>query len=286
VYSDAPAAFGKEAAKSLAAFAEQATTSLFLLGRLQAQRSDTAYVTAFSHTIQASLRTVLPEVAGLELSGGSIASAPHAAVGGDWYDAFVLLDGSVGLVIGDVMGHGIEAVTAMAQVRTMVRTAAVSGLDPADVLRVTDELADQSGISETVTVFYANLHMEKAGMSLRYCNAGHPNPLLRTPEGEVTELKGGKRPLIGAIVPGAPNRLADVGTCDLAPNSLLLLYTDGLVEGRGRDENTAAAGLRERLAALGPEGSLEELCDQLLDPPNAKDDTTVFAIRIRGEQPT
>ena len=76
VYSNAPAAFGKEAAESLTAFAQQATTSLFLLGRLQAQRADTAYVTAFAHTIQASLRTVLPEVAGLELVGASMPSSP------------------------------------------------------------------------------------------------------------------------------------------------------------------------------------------------------------------
>ena len=142
VYSDSPEAFGVQSLVSLGAFADQATTSLFLLGELQEQRDDNAYVTAFSSTVQDSLRTVLPDVAGLELVGGSVPSAPHAVVGGDWYDALVLPDGSVGLVIGDVMGHGIEAVTAMAQLRTMVRTevgeATVEhrgGLGDADLLR-------------------------------------------------------------------------------------------------------------------------------------------------------
>lgn len=82
VYSDHPDAFGVEAMLSLGAFAAQATTSLFLLGELQEQRDDNAYVTAFSGIIQESLRTVLPDVPGLEMVGGSIPSAQHAAVGG------------------------------------------------------------------------------------------------------------------------------------------------------------------------------------------------------------
>ena len=286
VYSNAPAAFGKEAAESLTAFAQQATTSLFLLGRLQAQRADTAYVTAFAHTIQASLRTVLPEVAGLELVGASMPSSPHAAVGGDWYDAFVLLDGSVGLVVGDVMGHGIEAVTAMAQIRTMVRTAAMSGLDPAGVLRVTDQLANQSDISQIVTIFYGNLRTEETGMSLRYCNAGHPQPLVRTPDGAVTALTGARRQLIGAIVEGDAARVDDIATVDLPVESLLLLYTDGLTERRSVDADETTSELQRRMAAVDPGHSLDEFCQQLLDPPNQNDDTTVFAVRIRGGLPT
>ena len=105
MYSDSPEAFGVQSLVSLGAFADQATTSLFLLGELQEQRDDNAYVTAFASTVQDSLRTVLPDVPGLELVGGSVPSAPHAAVGGDWYDALRLPDGSVGLIIGDVMGH-------------------------------------------------------------------------------------------------------------------------------------------------------------------------------------
>lgn len=280
VYSSAPAAFDDEATHSLAAFAEQATTSLFLLGKLQAQRADSAYVTAFAHTIQASLRTVLPQVAGLELVGISMPSSPHAAVGGDWYDAFVLPDGSVGVVIGDVMGHGVEAVTAMAQVRTMVRTAAMAGLDPAAVLDLTDRLAHQSQITETVTLFYGHLRTENGRARLSYCNAGHPRPLLRTTDGTVTDLADGTRVLLGAIGTGDGIRPGDVGEVDVPAGSVLLLYTDGLIEREGA--NVDGIRVREVIADWSSDGSLEELCHRLLEPPSTNDDTTVFAVRLAG----
>lgn len=282
IYSNAPSAFDDEAVSSLAAFAEQATTSLFLLGELQAQRADSAYVTAFAHTIQASLRTVLPEVAGLELMGISRPSSPHAAVGGDWYDAFVLPDGSVGVVIGDVMGHGIEAVTAMAQVRTMVQTAAMAGLDPAAVLELTDHLAHQSRITETVTLFYGHLRTEGGRARLSYCNAGHPRPLLRATDGTVTDLGDGSRVLLGAIGTGVGEgtRPGDIGEVDLPAGSLLLLYTDGLVERDGADED--GTRVREVVARWPADGRLDALCHRLLEPSNTNDDTTVFAIRLAG----
>lgn len=279
VYSNAPAAFGQEAVSSLEAFAQQATTSLFLLGKLQAQRADSAYVTAFSHTIQASLRAVLPDVAGLELVGASVPWSAHAAVGGDWYDAFVLPDDSLGLVIGDVMGHGINAVTAMAQVRTMVRTAAWAGLDPAAVLNLTDQLADESGLSETVTVFYGNLRTEAAGMELRYANAGHPLPLLRTPDGSVTQLAEGGRPLIGAIGTGSASVPKNIGAIGFPPNSLLFLYTDGLVERPGVGDDVAVAALRRTLAGIDRSDTLDLLLRHILEEPSTTDDTTVFAVR-------
>ncbi len=282
VYSNAASAFGDAATRSLEAFAEQATTSLFLLGKLQAERAGSAYVTAFAHTIQASLRTVLPEVAGLELIGFSLPWATHAAVGGDWYDAFVLSDGSIGLVMGDVMGHGVEAVTAMAQVRTMVRTAAMAGLGPAAVLDLTDRLAHQSSITETVTLFYGHLRTDNGAAHLSYCNAGHPLPLLRAIDGTVTDLSGGTRVLLGAIGTGTgpDTRPDDIGEVDLPAGSLLLLYTDGLIEREGVDEDETLDRVRHVLADWDSEGSLASLCRELLDPPSTSDDTTVFVVRL------
>ena len=174
----------------------------------------------------------------------------------------------------------------MAQIRTMVRTAAMAGLDPAGVLRVTDQLANQGGISQIVTIFYGNLRTEETGMSLRYCNAGHPQPLMRTPDGAVTALTGARRQLIGAIVEGDAARVDDIATVDLPVESLLLLYTDGLIERRSVDADETTSELQRRMAAVDPGHSLDELCQQLLDPPNQNDDTTVFAVRIRGGLPT
>jgi putative methionine-R-sulfoxide reductase with GAF domain len=288
VYSDSPDAFGVEALLSLGAFADQATTSLFLLGELQEQRDDSAYVTAFSRTVQESLRTVLPEVAGLELVGGSVPSAPHAAVGGDWYDALVLPDGSVGLVIGDVMGHGIEAVTTMSQLRPMVRAGAWLGVSPGAVLDMTDELAQMAGITETATLFYGRLIREGSSAQLHYCNAGHLLPLLRMPDGTVTALEGGNRMLLGALNTGAaPSATASpTGVVELPAGSVLLLYTDGLVERASATLEEATAALCHTLAEFDATEPLEQLCQQLLAAPGARDDTTVFTVRTSGTWPS
>jgi serine phosphatase RsbU (regulator of sigma subunit) len=285
VYSDSPEAFGVQSLVSLGAFADQATTSLFLLGELQEQRDDNAYVTAFSSTVQDSLRAVLPDVAGLELVGGSVPSAPHAVVGGDWYDALVLPDGSVGLVIGDVMGHGIEAVTAMAQLRTMVRTGAWLGSSPDAVLDMTDKLAQLTGITETSTVFYGRLTHLGAGAQLHYCNAGHPHPLLRAPDGTVTPLDGGDRLLLGALNPVSdPAPTTTTGFAELVPGSLLVLYSDGLVERDSVTVEDATEALYRTMSAFGADTPLEQLCQGLLlETTGARDDTTVFAVRVTGD---
>ena len=283
VYSDSPEAFGVQSLVSLGAFADQATTSLFLLGELQEQRDDNAYVTSFSSTVQDSLRAVLPDVAGLELVGGSVPSAPHAVVGGDWYDALVLPDGSVGLVIGDVMGHGIEAVTAMAQLRTMVRTGAWLGSSPDTVLDMTDKLAQRIGITETSTVFYGRLTHLGASAQLHYCNAGHPYPLLRAPDGTVTALDGGGRLLLGALRAGDPAETTTTGFAELAPGSLLLLYSDGLVERDSVTVEDATEALCRTMSAFEADTPLEQLCrGLLLETTGVRDDTTVFAVRIAG----
>jgi Stage II sporulation protein E (SpoIIE)/GAF domain len=283
VYSDSPDAFGVAALLSLGAFADQATTSLFLLGELQEQRDDSAYVTAFSRTVQESLRTVLPEVAGLELVGGSVPSASRATVGGDWYDALVLPDGSVGLVIGDVMGHGINAVTAMSQLRPMVRAGAWLGVSPGAVLDMTDELAEVAGITETATLFYGQLVRDGSRAQLRYCNAGHLLPLLRMPDGAVTALDGGSRMLLGALNTGAaPATASPTGVVELPEGSLLLLYTDGLVERATATLEEATDALSRTLSEFDSKQPLERLCQQLLQAPGARDDTTVFTVRISG----
>ena len=279
VYSDAVDAFSVDTGSSLGAFAAQATTSLFLLGELQEQRDESAYVTAFAHTVQAQLRTVLPVVPGVELRGGSIPSASRAAIGGDWYDAFVLPDGALGLVIGDVMGHDIEAVAAMAQLRTMVRAGAWLGHAPNQVLAMADELIHNAGLAEIATAFYGRLTLTGSSAHLEYCNAGHLQPLLRDADGGVTALDGGARLLLGALGTGAPNLTSHNGHIDMATGSILLLYTDGLVEGSRDSFDDATENVIHRLSSFDPTAPLSELCDQLLHASDERDDTTVFTVR-------
>jgi hypothetical protein len=280
VYSDSPEAFNAGVGASLGAFAEQATTSLSLLGELQEQREDSAYVTAFTRTVQHSLRAILPEVDGLELMGGSVPSAAHASVGGDWHDAIVLPDDSVAVVIGDVMGHGIAAVTAMAQLRTMVRAGAWLGRTPAQVIAMTDELAELTGITETATLFFGRLSRTRSGARLEYCNAGHLHPLVRDADGLVRVLSGGSRMLLGALGTGTSPVPSLTASSELGAGSILLLYTDGLVERPGIDLDDATAQLGRTLSGFDPSASLQGLCRQLLDAPGARDDSTVFIVRV------
>ena len=280
VYSGSAEGFNGAAASSLGAFAAQATTSLLLLGELQEERDDHDYATAFSHTVESSLLAKLPEVAGLELVGRSVPMSPHATVSGDWYDALVLPNGSVGLVIGDVMGHDVEAATTMAQLRTMVRAGAWLGVPPADVLTMTDELAYLGGITETATLFYGQLGRRGADAWLEYCNAGHLHPLLRLTDGTVTVLDGGNRLLLGTLGTGAPVVQAHTAGVAMPAGSILLLYTDGLVERHGVGVQEATRQLIRSLAAFDDADSLKVLCRRLLEAPGGRDDTTVFAIRV------
>jgi len=279
VYSDSVNAFSAATGSSLGAFAAQATTSLFLLGELQEQRDESAYVTAFSRTVQDRLRTVLPEVPGLELVGGCVPAASRAAVGGDWYDALALPDEAVGLVVGDVMGHDIEAVTTMAQLRTMVRAGAWLGHPPDHVLAMVDELVHNAGLTEIATVFYGRLTRTDSSVQLEYCNAGHPQPLLRTVDGTVTALEGGSRVLLGTLGAGSPDVESYNAQVEMPPGSILLLYTDGLVERRGVSLDAATTHLIQTLSSFVPSAPLTELCEQLLASSNERDDTTVLAVR-------
>ncbi len=279
VYSDSVNAFSAAAGSSLAAFAAQATTSLFLLGELQEQRDESAYVTDFSRTVQDRLRTVLPEVPGLELVGGSVPAASRAAVGGDWYDALALPDQTVGLVVGDVMGHDIEAVTTMAQLRTMLRAGAWLGHSPDRVLAMADELVNDAGLAEIATVFYGRLTRTGPSAQLEYCNAGHPQPLLRTIDGTVTALKGGRRVLLGTLGPGSSDVESHNAQVEIPPGSILLLYTDGLVEHDGVSLDDATDRLIQTLSSFASSAPLADLCEQLLASSNDRDDTTVLIVR-------
>jgi serine phosphatase RsbU (regulator of sigma subunit) len=253
---------------------------LFLLGELQELRDHSAYFEAFSNTVQATLRTVLPEVSGVELVGGSFPSASLAAVGGDWYDALVLPDGAIGLIVGDAMGHDIDAVIAMAQLRTMVRSGAWLGLPPDQVLAMTDQLAHYGCITTTATVFFGRLTRTGSTAHLQYCNAGHLHPLLRTPDGSVTALDGGSRVLLGTLGTGAPDVDSSNAQVDMPSGSILLLYTDGLVEREGISFDEATNRLIETLSGFDPSAPLSRLCQPLLHSSDARDDTTVFAVRV------
>ncbi|MGW6978454.1 SpoIIE family protein phosphatase [Streptomyces sp. NPDC054932] len=226
-------------------------------------------------TLQRSLtNSALPEVPGLELTGRYLPASDHD-VGGDWFDAIPLPRGRTGLVIGDVMGHGIHAAAVMGQLRTAVRTLARHDVPPAQMLRSLDAVVADLGEDEMATCVYA-VHDAASGVCV-IARAGHPPPAVVTPEGSISFLDGPPGTPLGAG--GQDFRTEEVR---LPPGSLLVLYTDGLIEARDRDLDEGMSQLAGALSSV--EQPLEELCDgilRLLLPAAQQDDVAVLLARAR-----
>ncbi|MET8752774.1 SpoIIE family protein phosphatase [Streptomyces sp. NPDC004667] len=226
-------------------------------------------------TLQRSLtNSALPEVPGLELTGRYLPASDHD-VGGDWFDAIQLPGGRTGLVIGDVMGHGIHAAAVMGQLRTAVRTLARHDVPPDRMLRSLDAVVADLGEDEMATCVYA-VHDPAAGGCVM-ARAGHPPPAVAAADGTVSFLLG---------PPGTPlgtgGRDFLVQEVPLPPGTLLALYTDGLIEARDRDLDEGMERLARALRrAARP---LEALCEDILAgllPAAPQDDVAVLLARPR-----
>jgi PAS domain S-box-containing protein len=221
----------------------------------------------------------LPEVAGVELAAHYQAAGAAAAVGGDWYDAFVLGGGRIGIVLGDVTGRGIPAASAMGQFRSVTRAYALAdGTDrmPNEVLTLVNryQLALESD-QIMFTLIYAIL--DPAAATFTWANAGHLPPLVREPSGEVRYLETGSVPI------GIDDVPYQSATESLARGSSLVLYTDGLIERRGESLDV---GLRRLAGAVAdgpdePQGLCDHVLAQLLPAPQQlHDDVTAVVARL------
>ncbi|WP_327138774.1 SpoIIE family protein phosphatase [Nocardia sp. NBC_01327] len=160
-------------------------------------------------------------------------------VGGDWYDTVPLPDKRIGIVVGDCVGHGLDAATVMGQLRSACRALLLEYSDPARVLAGLDRFAALLPGARCTTVFCAVL--DPIGGELVYSSAGHPPPILVSADGSITTLEGVVHGLpLGVRVDRPRSRNHRV----LPARATLLLYTDGLVERRRRslDEGIARAG--------------------------------------------
>ncbi|WP_308121849.1 SpoIIE family protein phosphatase [Actinotalea ferrariae] len=240
--------------------------------------------------LQRSLLTEPPRVEGLQIAVRYQPAAEAARVGGDWYDVFRVRPGVLGLVIGDVVGHDIEAAAAMGQARALLRgIAATTGGGPADLLSRLDTALRTLEIDLTATVLVAEIEHRGAGEGavLRWSSAGHPTPLVLDPGGEVRDL--GEAPGVSPdlLLGIDPLRTRSQHAAVLAPGSTLLLFTDGLVERRGERYSLGVARLATELGALAGT-DLETLCDELLArvlPDRPGDDVAVAAVRLTAPAP-
>jgi serine phosphatase RsbU (regulator of sigma subunit) len=214
------------------------------------------------------------------------------SIGGDWYDAFLQPDGDTVLVIGDVMGHDIEAAAAMGQVKTLVRGIAFDrSEEPAGVLRRVDHALVGLAIPTLATALVCRIEQDDddraAGVRrLRWSSAGHPEPLLAQADGRVEDLTAPIGPPLGI---GWRGPRAD-GTAVLAEGSTLVLFTDGLFERRGVPLDEGREWVRAVLSRCAA-SPLAELCDRLLAElvgPGVEDDVAVLAVRahaVEGARP-
>jgi PAS domain S-box-containing protein len=223
---------------------------------------------------RALLPESLPQVDGIEFAAHYAPAEEGLEVGGDFYEAIALEDGSVSVTIGDVAGRGIRAAAVMGRARTALRAYVLDGHPPAAAIRRVDRLLRESGRPELITMFH--LGLEPATGHAEYVRAGHLPGLLRLPDGEVRELAGTGTPPLGIF-----ERIDyEVHTVEVPAGSLLLLYTDGLIERRDGDLRAAMVRLGEVLAA-GPD-TAEECLQNVLGEFQADDVPDDVAILVMG----
>ncbi len=234
--------------------------------------------------LQMSLLSPPVQPDALELAVRYRPATQGIAIGGDWYDAFLQPDGDTVLVIGDVMGHDIEAAAAMGQVKTLVRGIGYDCLDPpAGLLRRVDHAMVGLDVPAMATALVARIELAadddgRPARRLRWATAGHPDPLLLLEDGTVLDLSAPIGPPVGI---GWLGLRADE-VCPLPEGSTLLLFTDGLFERRAMLLDEGRDLLRD-LVARSTGLPLDALCDRLLTGmlgPDVEDDVAVLAVRV------
>lgn len=229
---------------------------------------------------QALLPDRLPSVAGCDLAVRYLAGAHGVQVGGDWYDAFLLEDGRLALVIGDVAGHDLAAAGAMGHLRAQLRACARHDVGPAATLAELDRLVHRlSGDDERfATLLYAT--WRPGAPQLELASAGHLPPLCCRPDGtELVTLRPG--PPLGAAL--GPASYEDHRILLPPGGATLVLFTDGLVERPGRHLGEGLDLLRattDRWLDATPDDLADGLLTALQPPEGWHDDVALLACRL------
>jgi anti-anti-sigma factor len=269
---------------------------------VSARRAAEAQATAFEHRYHAALdgvmslqRSLLPErlpvLPGVELAARYLAADSEQGAGGDWFDAVPLGDGRLGLVVGDVVGSGTRASAVMGQLRAVLTELLLEGLAIPEVLARLDRFVARIPEAAATTLCLAVL--DPADGRLDYISCGHPPPLVLAADGRTGYLPAGATGPLGVV---AATRPVVVQTVLLTATDVLLLYTDGLVEGpelpldegldllRGVAAGARARGTPSMMAAAAP----ERVCELTVERMTRKghtDDVTLLAVQCTGTRP-
>jgi PAS domain S-box-containing protein len=230
--------------------------------------------------LQRSLLTgTLLDGEGLELGVAYLPADRGLEVGGDWYDAFWLEPGErIALVVGDVVGRGLGAAATMGQLRSAVRALASTGFEPGALLEALSEFSIRYAVGQMATVAYAEVDVRQGCM--RYACAGHPPPAIAAPGAAATFAWEGRSPPLAAHMSWTDRPDAEV---ELPERAVVVLYTDGLVERRGRPLHAGMDELLEaidRLAGGAPDTLAPALAHGVGDVSAQPDDVSVLALRL------
>ncbi|HVE45792.1 MAG TPA: SpoIIE family protein phosphatase [Acidimicrobiales bacterium] len=265
-------------------FTEEDEVVLVQLAQLAAVAIENAERYEHEHRIAETLQRSLlpdemPKVPGLALAACYQPGSLGTQVGGDWYDVFPLDDGRVALVVGDVVGRGTRAAAVMGQLRTAIRAYAVHGLKPAELMTSLDRLLQELTGSAMATAVYVVVDLGTRQVEM--ISAGHPPPLLVPPAGHPRYLHLEPNVPLGTMLEQA----FVSSTFAVEPGSVLVFFTDGLVESRtdalqdGLDRLIEVVGSAVEGLAEGVDGLCEKVISDMV-PHRTNDDIAVLGARI------
>ena len=267
-----PRVFTEEEVGLLQVAAERAGAA----GQIRGQKLEQATALALQRSL---LPSRLPGIPGVELAARYV-PGHEFGIGGDWYDVFTLPSGWLGVVMGDVSGHGLASAVVMGRIRSALRAYALISDDPAEVLTLLDRKVRHFEAGSLTTALYAMISPDRT--TLRLSSAGHPPPVIAAPgrPAGLLDVVPADPPL-GIGLPHRPRRTTSVG---LPAGALLAFFTDGLIERRGRliDEGIAQLIASVRLAPA------EDVCNEIMaaagtDKPT--DDVALLVARRFDDHP-
>lgn len=228
-------------------------------------------------------RALLPEGLlqhpAIEVAARYTAAGDALEVGGDWYETLPLPDGRIGIAVGDVVGHGLDAAATMGRLRTALAALAPHTPAPGALLARLQQFADGPNGTDFATVGFAAL--DPATGRLDYAYAGHPPMLLLPPGGPPDWLDGGRS--MPLCRPGSGRDRGEASTV-LPPGAVLLLYTDGLVERRDEPVDVGLRRLCEAADAL-RDAPVADMCDRvvaaMIRETGNSDDAVLVCLRFR-----
>jgi len=215
------------------------------------------------------LPTRLPELAGVDMAARYV-PGHHTGVGGDWYDVFTLPSGWLGVVVGDVSGHGLPAAVVMGRLRSALRAYALECDDPADVLTRLDRKVSHFETGNLATALYAMIAPDRG--RLHISSAGHLPPMIAAPARPTTMLSTPVDLPLGT----GEHRPRSTTSIEMPAGAVVVCYTDGLVERRGEPID---AGL-ERLRSAIQLGPAEDVCATVMSSVGVEQPTDDIALLV------